>query len=84
MGTKSCVHYRSVVPAGGSVTLRLRLTPQLLEAPLRDVDAVLGQRLAEADEFYATIHPPAASDDERLVQRQALGRPPLDQAELPL
>ena len=49
----------------------MRLTPEILDAPLRDVDAVLQQRLAEADEFYATIHPPAASDDERLVQRQA-------------
>ncbi len=71
-GTKSCVHYRFVVPAGGSVTLRLRLTPRQLEAPLSDVDEVLRQRLAEADEFYTRIHPPAASDDERLVQRQAL------------
>ena len=71
LGTKSCVHYRYVVPARGSVTLRMRLTPEVLDAPLRDVDEVLRQRRAEADEFYATIHPPAASDDERLVQRQA-------------
>jgi len=71
LGTKSCVHYRYVVPAGSSVTLRMRLSPEVLDAPLRDVDAVLRERLAEADEFYATIQPPAASDDERLVQRQA-------------
>jgi hypothetical protein len=70
-GTKSCAHNRYVLPAGGSITLRMRLTPELLEAPLREVDAVLRQRLAEADDFYATVHPPAASDDERLVQRQA-------------
>jgi hypothetical protein len=70
-GTKSCVHYRYVVPAHGSVTLRMRLTPDLLDAPLRDLDAVLQQRRIEADEFYATIHPAAASDDERMVQRQA-------------
>ena len=71
LGTKSCVHYRYVVPTGGSVALRMRLNPETLDAPLRDVDAVLQERLAEADQFYATIHPPAASDDERLVQRQA-------------
>src|SRR5215208_1157134 len=71
LGTKSCVHYRYVVPPRGSVTLRMRLIPDVLDAPLRDVDAVLRQRLAEADEFFATIQPPAASDDERLVQRQA-------------
>jgi hypothetical protein len=71
VGTKSCVHYRYVVPAGGSVALRMRLSPETLNAPLRDVDAVLQERLAEANQFYAAIHPPAASDDERLVQRQA-------------
>ena len=27
LGTKACVDYRAVVPAGGSWTLRLRLTP---------------------------------------------------------
>jgi Glycosyl hydrolase family 63 C-terminal domain len=70
-GTKSCVHCCYVVPARGSVTLRLRLTPDVLDAPLRDVDEVLRQRMAEADQFYAMIQPPAASDDERLVQRQA-------------
>jgi hypothetical protein len=70
-GTKSCVHYRYSVPSGGSVTLRLRLTPEVLSDPFHDVDAVLRQRHAEADAFYATIHPPGASADERLVQRQA-------------
>ena len=70
-GTKSCAHYRYLVPGGGSVTLRMRLTPEVLKAPLREVDAVLRERQAEADAFYRTIHPPAASEDERLVQRQA-------------
>ncbi|MBA2521292.1 MAG: glucosidase [Chloroflexia bacterium] len=70
-GTKSCVHCRYVVPAHGSVTLRLRLSPVRLEAPLYDVDAVLRLRQTEADEFYTAVQPAAASDDERLVQRQA-------------
>jgi hypothetical protein len=35
------------------------------------VDAVLAERKAEADVFYAAIHPAAASEDEKLVQRQA-------------
>jgi hypothetical protein len=50
----------------------MRLTPDVLDTPLRDVDTVLRKRRAEADDFYATIHPRAGSDDERLVQRQAL------------
>jgi hypothetical protein len=72
VGTKACLVYRRVVPAGGSVTLRLRLTPEKIAAPLRDVDAVIDQRRAEADEFYATVHPVRATEEERQIQRQAL------------
>jgi hypothetical protein len=71
IGTKAAGHYRYLVPAGGAVTLRMRLTPDRLEAPLRDVEDVLAQRRREADEFYAFIHPPRATAEERLVQRQA-------------
>jgi hypothetical protein len=71
-GTKACIHYRSVVPAGGSVAWRLRLVPAPSASPLEGVDAVVKQRRADADEFYDAIHPPKASADERLVQRQAL------------
>jgi hypothetical protein len=39
--------------------------------PLGDVDAVIARRRAEADAFYAPRSAPDASDDERLVQRQA-------------
>ena len=70
-GTKSCLHYEYMVPAGGSVVVRLRLTPDQLSAPLKDVDSIISQRHAEADEFYAAVHPPKASDDEKNIQRQA-------------
>ncbi len=70
-GTKACLHYEYMVPAGGSVVVRLRLTPETLKAPLGDVDAIITQRRAEADAFYAAIHPPKASDDEKNIQRQA-------------
>ena len=39
--------------------------------PLGDVDAVIASRRAEADAFYAPRCDPGATDDERLVQRQA-------------
>lgn len=71
VGTKSCAHIRRVVPAGGSVRLRLRLSNERMHQPLRDVDAVLATRRAEADGFYAAIQPPGASEDEKRVQRQA-------------
>jgi hypothetical protein len=72
VGTKSCFHYRFTVPAKGSVTLKMRLTPETLEAPLEGVDEIVAARLKEADEFYEAIHPAGATRDERLVQRQAL------------
>jgi hypothetical protein len=74
VGTKAALHYFfPAVPAGGAVVLRLRLSDQGdLARPLEEVDALVARRRAEADEFYATIHPPRASDEEKRVQRQAL------------
>ena len=71
-GTKACIDYEYLIPAGGSVVVRLRLTPEPLSTPVRDVDRVVAQRRAEADEFYAAIQPPKATEDEKRVQRQAL------------
>ena len=54
--------------------LRLRLTDGPAgDDPLGVVDETIAlRRRAEADEFYDELHPPGASADERLVQRQAL------------
>jgi len=41
-------------------------------AAFADFDAVFAARRSEADAFYASLQPPALTDDERLVQRQAL------------
>ncbi len=71
-GTKACIRYTYDVPARDSVVLRLRLAPQRLDNAFADIDRVVAQRKAEADEFYATVHPPRATSDEKLVQRQAL------------
>jgi hypothetical protein len=66
-GTKAALHYRfPAVPAGGSVVLRLRLTDdQNLADPLGEVDAIVVRRKAEADAFYAALHPPRASENAR-------------------
>jgi hypothetical protein len=71
-GTKACVVYRYSVPAKDSAVLRLRLSSKALDHPLAEVDAIVANRKQEADDFYETIHPPNASPDEKLVQRQAL------------
>ena len=70
-GTKAALHNIYQVPANGSVILYLRLTNQPLECPLADVEAIVALRKQEADEFYATIHPEAATREEKLIQRQA-------------
>ena len=70
-GTKACIDYRYLVPAGSSVVLKLRLAPEPAEMPWSDFGRVLHDRRAEADEFYEAIYPPKATEDERRVQRQA-------------
>ncbi len=70
-GTKAAFRYRFMVPPGGSVDLCLRFVPELHRDPLKDVPAIIAKRRGEADEFYASIQPKTASEDEKLVQRQA-------------
>ncbi len=70
-GTKAALQFIRRVPAGGSTVVRLRLSNKGMRDPLDEIDAIVRKRLAEADEFYAGIHPKKASEDERRVQRQA-------------
>jgi hypothetical protein len=70
-GTKAALHYRRTVPGGGSTEVLLRLTPRQMQAPLATVEETIAARRAEADAFYATVHPPKASAEECRVQRQA-------------
>jgi hypothetical protein len=73
VGTKACLHHGPLmVPAGGELVLRFRLSARPLQAPLDEVDAIIAKRRMEADAFYASIHPASASADEKAVQRQAL------------
>ena len=70
-GTKSGIQYQRTVPAGGHITVSLRLTTEELKNPLADIDKIIKLRKAEADEFYQSIHPAKATEDECRVQRQA-------------
>jgi hypothetical protein len=73
LGTKAALVYRfAAVPAGGSVCIRLRLSDKGdLRSPMKGFDTLMQQRRDEADAFYDSILPAGASDDERLIQRQA-------------
>lgn len=70
-GTKAALHYRLMIPAGQSLELCFRFAPEFHPDPLAGIPALIEKRKAEADEFYASIHPVAATADEKLVQRQA-------------
>lgn len=71
-GTKACIHYTfENIPAGGSVSLLLRLTDKPLENPLGDVEKIIEEQKKKADAFYNTVHPKTATEEEKLIQRQA-------------
>ena len=71
-GTKAAAHYVLDIPAGGSRTVRLRLTAKPAKEAFADFDQVFAARLADANEFYDRITPSSLSEDERRVHRQAL------------
>jgi len=71
-GTKAAFHYTAKVPANGSVVWHFRLSNEMLQDPLKDAESIVKTRRKDADEFYNAIHPPNATADEKLVQRQAL------------
>lgn len=71
-GTKACLHYKEMIPAQQSKVFFFRFTNRAISNPLQDVEAIIKQRKLEADVFYESFHPQKASEDERVIQRQAL------------
>jgi hypothetical protein len=74
-GTKSAARYTRTINAGQTITLHLRLALLVdehpLEAPFADADALMQQRLEEADEFYSVVLPAKLLAEEKRVARQA-------------
>ena len=73
-GTKMACWYRLGVAAGETVELRLRLARDDSGGSLdlgAGFDRTLAERRREADEYYATLRPANATDDEAAVMRQA-------------
>jgi hypothetical protein len=69
-GTKCAALLTCVIPARGSQTLCLRLSPA--DAADSDWNAIFAARRDEADDFYAVLQRDIKQADARLVQRQAL------------
>ena len=73
-GTKAAGLYDEMIPAGGSVKFRLRLSAKnsYEGTPFDDSFADLfAKRRAEADDFYEATLNPALTPQEKLVARQA-------------
>ena len=71
-GTKAATLYRLDLASGETRTVRLRLSDQKQETPFSDFASIMNLRRIEADEFYDAIQNPSLTEEERLVQRQAL------------
>jgi hypothetical protein len=70
-GSKAAAHLSAVVAPGGSFVVQVRLAPGPVGRPFAAFEPTVARRRREADEFYAAIHAPHLTGDERLVQRQA-------------
>ncbi|HEY7369492.1 MAG TPA: glucosidase, partial [Thermoanaerobaculia bacterium] len=73
VGTRAAARYRKRILPGDSAVLRLRLNPVASPAaPFgAEFDRIFEERIAEAEDFYATVCPEALSPDAHAVQRQA-------------
>ena len=72
-GTKAAFHYNISIARGKSKTIRLRLTDKFQTEPFGEFSSLFKLREKEADEFYDAIQEKVKNQDEKSIQRQALG-----------
>jgi hypothetical protein len=70
-GTKAAAHIATIIPAGSSKTIRLRLAAGQADRPFAKFDAIFAARVAEANTFYETMQQGVEDPAARAVQRQA-------------
>jgi hypothetical protein len=74
-GTKVAAHHTIEVEAGAEAVVRLRLTdvaPSGSADPFAGFDKTFEARLREADEFYRSLTPDSATEDQARLIRQGL------------
>ena len=75
VGTQCAAQFALEIPAGGEVTLRLRLvlrpTKAAKEAFDANFDKIFAQRIAEADAFYKNVIPQSLSPVRQDISRKA-------------
>jgi hypothetical protein len=76
MGTKAAAHYRISIAPGATATIRLLLCDEppedLADCFKTEFPRMMDLRRREADEFYGSITPAKATEDQALVIRQAM------------
>jgi hypothetical protein len=70
-GTKAAFWYELDLEPGASKRIRLRLAKRPSPTAFQQFDALLQERVREANEFYQCLQKDMSSDDARAVQRQA-------------
>ncbi len=71
-GSKAAAVATATLDAGATMVLLTRFTETELDDPFDDADTVLATRHQEAEDFYAAWQPSTLTEDEKLVQRQAI------------
>lgn len=71
-GSKAAAVASTVIPAGESWTMTVHFSPTELPDAFGEAEQILDDRRREADEYYASWQRRSLSEDEKLVQRQAI------------
>jgi len=71
-GTKAAYRIDLSLKAGESKTVRLRLASGFQQKPFQQFDQLFQNGKAEAGEYYADLQKDISSEEEKMIQRQAL------------
>lgn len=72
IGTKASARYEKMIPAGESITIRLRFSDQTqMLTPFAEFDEIFDLRKKEADEFYEALQKNVLDPELKAIQRQA-------------
>lgn len=70
-GTKVAANYDLAIKGKETATIRLRLCAGN-QQPFADYENIFNSRIDEANEFYQSLQTNIATDEEKMIQRQAL------------
>ena len=70
-GTKAALHYSFEIAPRSAEQVHLVLSDRRMARPFASFEPTFQRRIAEADEFYDSVHHPSLSPEERRIQRQA-------------